>query len=182
MTAEVNQHHPTPPPAPTSCRNPNKKTNQRFSSRQSLHFKKALGYHLYLSENIKPSTFSSQVFFKRCRWPPRPGEPRSRMRMAGSGGSPRCPRCPGKCPGPDTSLCASPTMFQWRGEPRWWGRVSRSEGSGMGQGGGGRPGGRERPLETLPQSIRGAEGPCAPAEGGGLVDIRRDEGYGSKRG
>lgn len=51
----------------------------------------------------------------------------------------------------------------------------------MGQGGGGRPRGRERPLETLPQSIRGAEGPCAPAEGGGLADIRRDESYGSKK-
>lgn len=93
------------------------------------------------------------------------------MRPAGRGGSPGYPRCPGRCPGPDNSLCVSPIVFQRRGEPRWRGRRAA----------GGR-GGRERPLESLPRSIRGAEGPCAPAEGGGLASIWRDEGYASKRG
>lgn len=72
----------TPLPA-SSCTNPNRKN--RSSSRQSLRFKKALGYHLYLSENIKPSAFSSPVFASAAVGRRRLGQPRAGGDPRGSG-------------------------------------------------------------------------------------------------
>lgn len=96
--------------------------------------------------------------------------------MEGRGGSPGCPRCPGNVPD-QTPPCVLLLSSFSGGESRGGGAGSAGpRGAEWGREAVGGQGGRERPLETLPESIRGAEGPCAPAEGGGLADIRRDEG------
>lgn len=175
MTAEVNQHHPTPPPAASSCRNPNKKKNVSPAVSRCIS-RKPWGIICICQKTLSLQLFHPELF-QALPLAAAPGGAPSGIRLAGRGGSPGYPRCPGKCPGPaDTSLCLSPVVFQWRGEPRWWGRPAGARGAGRGREAVGGQGGRERPLETLPQSIRGAEGPCAPAEGGGLADIWRDEG------
>lgn len=133
MTAEVNQHHPTPPPAPTSCRNPNKKTSQRFSSRQLLHFKKALGYHLYLSENIKPSTFSSQVFSSAAAGRRAQGSPGAGCGWRGAEAAPGVPGAPGSVPD-QTPPCVLPPRCFSGGESRDGGAGSAgARGAGWGR-------------------------------------------------
>lgn len=138
MMAEVNQHHPTPPPAASSCRNPNKKTVSPAVSR--CISRKPWGIICICQKTLSLQLFHPELF-QALPLAAAPGGAPERDADGGVGGQPRCPRCPGNCPGPNTSSCVSPIVFQWRGEPRWWCRVSRTEGSGMGQGGSGRPGG-----------------------------------------
>lgn len=131
MTAEVNQHHPTPPPAASSCRNPNKKTVSPAVSR--CISRKPWGIICICQKTLSLQLFHPE-FFQALPLAAAPGEPRSGMRPAGRGGSPGYPRCPGRCPGPDNSLCVSLIVFQWRGEPRWrggrgagWGREAAGD-------------------------------------------------------
>lgn len=106
---------------------------------------------MYLSENIKPSTFSSRVFARAAAGRLHPGQPRGGMGMAGGGRGDTgtgYPRCPGRCQGPNPpqKIPFPPVGFNG-GESRGagagaagpreagWGRGGRGGAGGAGVGG-----------------------------------------------
>lgn len=152
MMIEVNQHHPAPPPAASSCRNPNKKTVSPAVSR--CISRKPWGIICICQKTLSLQLFHPE-FFQALPLAAAPGGAPERDEGGGVGVS----RVPGKCPGPNSSLCLSPSCFG--------GGESRGAGAGPAGPravGWGREavGGRGGPLETLRGASAARRGPALP--------------------
>lgn len=132
MMAEVNQHHPTPPPAASSCRNPNKKTVSPAVSR--CISRKPWGIICICQKTLSLQLFHPELF-QALPLAAAPGGAPERDADGGVGGQPRVSQVPRELSRTQHLLVCFPhrVSVAGRAEVVVQGRPDRGERDGAGR-------------------------------------------------
>lgn len=156
MMAEVNQHHPTSPPAASSCRNPNKKTVSPAVSR--CISRKPWGIICICQKTLSLQLFHPELF-QALPLAAAPGGAPERDADGGVGGQPRVSQVPRELSRTQHLLVCFPhrVSVAGRAEVVVQGRPDRGERDGAGRQweAGGGEGGRWKPSCRASAARRG---------------------------